>query len=435
MALWASDIPAGLLGCTLGAQSVGICKIGEDGIVLRAASALPGGALQLHVCRLGGKPTETCAPSRYHLREVLQKPDWREYVFSVSDPAYALTVRQVILEYNRFVQLKLHKSEADCAAALTGYPAQLDAVIAPSFATQKRTWFSAVRPWHTDFTCEIAFALDTPALASQFLRQPLAAIIRQAASDNGLSNHPLLQKAAARVYFGSAWCQHLLPSPDLLPQLLGKAKADGLAVTLSLPFLPEWFCAQARALLAAAERWCVAQNARIEVEVNDWGVAVLLQSFPHLQPVLGRLLCKRRKDPRLPGPMDATLLAGNDLMHSGWRAALRTLGVTRFELETPGYPTSVPPGRHSLHLPYYQMNTSHYCPLTAVLSTGDRGAQHPTRHCGAPCSTCALLYPDHLHAVGKYNTIFGCDCAILSEEALLGRYCEQGVDRLVVTLL
>ena len=83
--------------------------------------------------------------------------------------------------------------------------------------------------------------------------------------------------------------------------------------------------------------------------------------------------------------------------------------IHRYEWESCGYPQEFPPGKNSLHLPFYQTNTSQYCPLYALCTTGDRGTQQLAEHCPKFCEKYALLYPEHLHMTGRYNSLFGVD--------------------------
>ena len=53
----------------------------------------------------------------------------------------------------------------------------------------------------------------------------------------------------------------------------------------------------------------------------------------------------------------------------------REYGIQRFEWESCGYEQQISPGKNSLHIPFYQTNTSQYCPLGAVCETGERGRQ------------------------------------------------------------
>ena len=61
----------------------------------------------------------------------------------------------------------------------------------------------------------------------------------------------------------------------------------------------------------------------------------------------------------------------------------------------------------TLHFPYFQMNTSGWCPLLAMLYRGSRGRQKAVDDCHCECMTYAFEYPDFLCMTGRYNSIFG----------------------------
>lgn len=78
----------------------------------------------------------------------------------------------------------------------------------------------------------------------------------------------------------------------------------------------------------------------------------------------------------------------------------------RFEFESCGYKQKLPGGRHSLHIPFYQTNTSQYCTLYARCREGQRGRQKLVTACPRYCEDYVFSYPDHLHMIGKYNSLF-----------------------------
>ena len=54
------------------------------------------------------------------------------------------------------------------------------------------------------------------------------------------------------------------------------------------------------------------------------------------------------------------------------------------------------------------------------------------KKCPGYCTEYALLYPEHLHMIGRYNSLFGIDMRILKEEEILKNYIQNGVDRVVI---
>ena len=70
----------------------------------------------------------------------------------------------------------------------------------------------------------------------------------------------------------------------------------------------------------------------------------------------------------------------------------------------------------TLHFPYFQMNTSGWCPLLAMLYRGSRGRQKAVDYCHCECMTYAFEYPDFLCMTGRYNSIFGYNDSIRIEK-------------------
>lgn len=94
---------------------------------------------------------------------------------------------------------------------------------------------------------------------------------------------------------GSEYCRHLLPSPDRLAGLAGRAKDRGIAVLLLTPYFRDEELKAAMGLFRA-----IPAGATVEVAVNDWGLLLALRSlFPRLSVSIGRLLSGQKRCPRI----------------------------------------------------------------------------------------------------------------------------------------
>lgn len=106
--------------------------------------------------------------------------------------------------------------------------------------------------------------------------------------------------------------------------------------------------------------------------------------------------------------------------------------------DTSGSPVDIhrsfPREKTSLHLPFYQTNTSQYCPLYALCTTGDRGTQQLAEHCPKFCEKYALLYPEHLHMAGRYNSLFGVDKTLPESTEMWKNIKGTKPDRIVVNI-
>ena len=175
----------------------------------------------------------------------------------------------------------------------------------------------------------------------------------------------------------------------------------------------------------------------MEVGINDWGMAQIMRNnTKNLRPCLGTLLNKRKKDPRISYKKgDISLFERNSLNAEFYRKFLeKTFEIQRFEWETCGYEQQFPEGKNSLHIPFYQTNTSQYCPLYAMCVEGKRGRQRLPEKCPKYCDKYAFLYPEHLQMAGRYNSLFGIDTSVWMDEKILEKYIVNGIDRIVLNI-
>ncbi|HBV88669.1 MAG TPA: hypothetical protein DEF42_18990 [Desulfosporosinus sp.] len=99
-----------------------------------------------------------------------------------------------------------------------------------------------------------------------------------------------------RIYFGQEFCEKALPSPKELDRAMVLAEQRGMKFTLVTPYVTESGLEVVKGLLQRLMRL----QPRAEVVVNDWGVLqIIAEDCPTLTPVLGRLLNKLLRDPRM----------------------------------------------------------------------------------------------------------------------------------------
>ena len=228
---------------------------------------------------------------------------------------------------------------------------------------------------------------------------------------------------------------------DLYDYLLPYYQAGLVAVIVQdmgvFSYIREFMLPSVGKLLEKVDNWCCIHGMNVEIVVNDWAVAEMLHGkTSHLCPVFGTLLNKRKKDPRMKYKSgDISLFQQNSLNAEFYRDFLaEEFHIHRYEWESCGYPQEFPPGKNSLHLPFYQTNTSQYCPLYALCTTGDRGTQQLAEHCPKFCEKYALLYPEHLHMMGRYNSLFGVDKTFLESPEMWKKIKGIKPDRIVVNL-
>lgn len=278
--------------------------------------------------------------------------------------------------------------------------------------------------------------LDCPKLYELYLKENISAFMEKYWMQNGLPE-VLSDIVPDRLYIGNQFCHLLFPEEEKLFQLMEKAWREKRKITLVYTYIREDMLKKTEELLKKVDNWCKEKQISVETVVNDWALVEMLKKYPkRLTPVLGTLLNKRKKDPRMNYKKgNKTLYGQNSLNADFYREFLgKQCNIWRYEWETCGYAQKFPTGKNSLHVPFYQTNTSQYCPLHALYIEGKRGKQKLVMSCPHFCEQNAVLYPKHLHMMGRYNSLFGADTEVLQHPEKLEAYVTAGIDRLVLGL-
>jgi len=121
-----------------------------------------------------------------------------------------------------------------------------------------------------------------------------------------------------RVHFGVEFCERLLPAKTELQETHAEVAGRGLAFTFVTPYVTEDGLQKVQNLLKLLPD-------ATEVVFNDWGVFRLLhEQFPQLVPVLGRMLTKIKRGPRIMNFIDRLPKDALDHLRS------TNLGVPRY---------------------------------------------------------------------------------------------------------
>ena len=442
-----SMIPFGLLSGFMDGKEIRIIELAEEGLRLRLSekAASPESFL---VCFYD---MEQASYHEIEIRNYTIEKDkvsselaefCTEYTVFVNNESYRQEVRKLQGQYSRYIRLKLEDDDEELARVLTGYPEKKPV---DYYNLEERQ----------NYSLETAIEIDRPELYREYLQNDIKQLTEQcyewkritrnqSGSDKQNSNPDSASNIGYRfnlnrIYIGNQFCHLLFPERKLLFEIIEKAAAEQVEITLVFSYIREYMLDYITELLDEINRWCEEKRQSVEIVVNDWGMASLVKkSRRNLIPSLGILLNKRRKDPRIPFKKGEQKWFERNSLNAGfYRDFLeREYGIQRFEWESCGYEQQIPPGKNSLHIPFYQTNTSQYCPLGAVCETGERGRQKLAKKCPGYCTEYALLYPEHLHMIGRYNSLFGIDLSILQEPEAMGKmYGLRGIDRIVVNLL
>jgi hypothetical protein len=250
-----------------------------------------------------------------------------------------------------------------------------------------------------------------------------------------LKNTSLFSKKFTRLYIGNEFCPHIVMDDETLLYTLEISKVEGFSITLALPYLLEDNINIMKEMMQKVDVWCQKNLASVEVIINDFGMLEVVKDHKTLVPILGRLLNKRKKDPRanwLWGTKhNKVMLEENNLNCEHYIRFLESKGIRRYEFEAHIFNNKIGVKNASLYFPYYQINTSVFCPLYAQCTTGSKHRQRLVQHCPRYCEQYVFLYPKHLNMIGRGNTIFGYQESIFTQPSYLGKYMQQGIDRLV----
>ena len=103
-------------------------------------------------------------------------------------------------------------------------------------------------------------------------------------------------KKYQRLYFGIEFCETLIPLKNDLVSVIGFCEEREIDLTFVTPYVTDSGLDKLDTLFKYLNRI----NKQIEVVVNDFGVLSLINAKYHnLMPVLGRLLSKQKKGPRI----------------------------------------------------------------------------------------------------------------------------------------
>lgn len=454
-------IPFGLLAGFYGEKEIRITKLAEEGFCFRLCAASEITKLQekLKLCFYDMKQNRyqeiAVMPAAWRVEK--ETEFFTSYAVAVQQEDYQQAVRTLFGQYDRYIRLKLEEDDSSLAAQMTGYPAEQDEIFADSFQEQMTEWFGsgknrgnseagkrelydeagaetnqaevkregmeqAENGKATGIDPELALELDHPFVYTQFLKQNIDEFLEDYQKRYPTFQDWIQNKKTDRLYIGNAFCHLLFPEQEQLFALLEKAEKESIQVTLTFSYVREYQLEQTGKLLKELQQWCRDENRELEIEINDWAMADMLKSdFPELIPCYGRLLNKRKKDPRMAYKKgNVKLLQENNLNAKFYLEYLeQEFGIRCFEWESCGYAQKFPEpaaGRsveHHLHLPFYQTNTSQYCTLYAGSVFGERGRQQLVTGCDRRCEWQTYQYPRHLDMVGRYNSLFGKDPEIL----------------------
>lgn len=215
-----------------------------------------------------------------------------------------------------------------------------------------------------------------------------------------------------RVYFGDEFCERLMPVKNDLEEVMEHVSNRGLLFTFVTPYVTE-------AGLEEVEKLISLLPDETEVVFNDWGVfRVLKNRFPNLVPVLGRLLTKIKRGPRIVHFLDK--LPGEAVEHFRktnldvpvYQRFLFENNIKRIELDNPlqgldlsGVPRSL---ALSLYIPFAYVTTTRFC-LVSNCDVQEKKGFIGVFPCHKECQKYTFYLDNAVmttHLIRRGNTIF-----------------------------
>lgn len=402
----------------------------------------------LHFYSFAGNNYKELTLQEFQVAVVEQQPFWNLYQIITKDVQFRGCAMDLSREYTRYIRLKLEEEDATVSSKLVGYPEEVE----QWKDTEQGTGIAN----RNGIAYQLAIGLDNRQLQEAYLRYPMEEFQKWYWQEHGLTGHPLAKQPVTHFYIGNQFCPLLFPEENVLFSLLEKMEQEQVVPVLVFSYMEESSIPQVRQILEGVADWWLGKRKekkrsgrkcdRIELILNDWGMMALVQEVGRKKDMdcfsssLGVLLNKRRKDTRLPYKNGASQyikrLWENSCNEKNYATWLREhWGIERIEYESCGYPVRVQEELDgSLHIPYYQMNTSNRCTLYAACRYGDRGHQTVIKSCPGYCSRQEFQYPEGLHLKGRYNSIFGYDETSLLMGERVQEMLKQKIDRIVVTL-
>lgn len=435
-------LPSGLVTCLLDDREVRILKISPEKLTVRVAEEIDNiSCIKVMFYIFDECRYEEAIIEDYSILEKRQGDFSLIYAFSIESHKYSQNVSNIFKNYSDYIRLKAYADNNEFSKEMVGYPSELDYEFHKYYYEQKKDWMLGLNyaAWNENImdSVELAVSLDNDILYNEYMEKDIKAFTNDYLKANFTDNHKLLKKDITRLYIGNEFCHNVFPEVKLLKNMMQKAKEEKLYITLCFTYLRDCYIEKTEGIINEVYNWCTENNTKIEIVVNDFGMLKLLEDkLDCFKLSLGVLINKRKKDPRYiykNGYEENTeLIAENSLNSEIFSKFLKDSNIERYEYENCGYKISIAEGHHSLHLPFYQTNTSQYCPLYAMCTTMDRGNQKLVVNCPKYCNDYVFNYPKHLKMVGRYNSLFGFDDTLLKNPEKLEFYINSGIDRIVL---
>ena len=277
-----SMIPFGLLAGFVEGREVRITEIDESGFCFRTIEENISDSEALKVCFYdikNGCYRELEIPEydiqRFDMVDAELSGFYVKYKVTVKQKAYAEAVQRLLYQYNHYIHLKLEEDDSALAKSLTGYPGELDEVKRGSLEEQVGIWRRELTPdglesayngkridltdncsqygtgFEPGYKCqvppesgvaELALEIDRPELYQEYLNSSLTEFSKKYAGKCiGICGSIILEhRVPDHLYIGNQFCHLLFPERKLLFEIIEKAAAEQVEITLVFSYIREY---------------------------------------------------------------------------------------------------------------------------------------------------------------------------------------------------
>jgi len=180
-------------------------------------------------------------------------------------------------------------------------------------------------------------------------------------------------KKYTRLYFGIEFCERLIPTTGELDYVINFVKENNIKLSFVTPYVPDEGMDKLEPLLELLNEKLLGS----EVIINDFGTLELMQEKNlQLKPVLGRLLTKQKRGPRIINIMDKLPKTAIEHFRKSnaevpiFQEFLIKNNFDRVELDNLlqgiGDDFSKSQIKASLYYPYAYVTTTRYCLLSII---------------------------------------------------------------------
>ncbi|MBQ3414331.1 MAG: hypothetical protein IJH39_03100 [Clostridia bacterium] len=169
-----------------------------------------------------------------------------------------------------------------------------------------------------------------------------------------------------RIYFGEEFCENKIPSLKKFKDAYDYTYKNNKYLTIVFPYLPDKGLSNVKKIIDNLE----ILSPGFEIVANDWGtIHFIKEKYPEANVIVGRLLNKIKRDPRIKTAEDALpkeiydLYKCSNLLTKVSQNLLSKLNIKNIEFDCPMHGVRLKKSKfnYSVHYPFGYITTTRLC--------------------------------------------------------------------------